>query len=209
MTRSKSMPLDLIFSSTLESCMQHASALDETLNMVTLTPLHALRISSHQIPAWKLTPNTSIQNKPLLVYHGVFPSSSSASWIESHLSGMGVVTPAWRYTMYSTSHFHSTTHEVLCISSGRARLCFGHEDNPERVEKEVAKGDVIVVPAGVAHRLLDEIEDFEMVGSYPKGRHWDMCYGKAGEESKIKSIASLGWFERDPVYGDKGPALDV
>ncbi|KAF7194114.1 hypothetical protein HII31_04635 [Pseudocercospora fuligena] len=175
-----------------------------------LTPLKDLRVLKHQIPAHGLTPNTSIQNKPLLVYKSAFTSSATAPKIESHLSSIGVVTPQWRYTMYSTSHFHSTSHEVLSISNGRAKLCFGHEDNPSKVETEVEKGDVIVVPAGVAHRLLEDLGGgFEMVGSYPTGCNWDMCYGKKGEEEKIEKIKSLGWFERDPIYGDEGPVLDV
>ena len=68
--------------------------------------------------------------------------------------------------MFSQSHFHSTAHEVLCIASGKAKLCFGGEHNAERVEPVVERGDVIVVPAGVAHRLLDDIDGgFNMVGS--------------------------------------------
>jgi len=110
--------------------------------------------------------------------------------------------------MYSTTHFHSTTHEVLCISSGRAKLCFGGEDNSERVEASVEKGDVIIIPAGVGHRLLDDFSSgFEMIGSYPKGKSWDMCYGKEGEEDKINAIGDLGWFESDPLYGEQGPVL--
>jgi len=128
-----------------------------------LTPLKDLRVLKHQIPAHGLTPNTSIQNKPLLIYRSVFPSPS-ASHIESHFSSVNVVTPQWRYTMYSTSHFHSTSHEVLGVAKGKAKLCFGHEDNPKKVEEILTKGDVIVVPAGVAHRLLEDFEGgFEMV----------------------------------------------
>ena len=94
--------------------------------------------------------------------------------------------------MYSTTHFHSTTHEVLCIGNGKARLCFGGEDNPEKIECVVNKGDVIIVPAGVSHRLLDDLDGgFEMVGSYPKGKQWDMCYGREGEEDKIEGIRHL------------------
>jgi len=112
--------------------------------------------------------------------------------------------------MYSTSHFHSTSHEVLGIANGKAKLCFGHEENDGRVEEVVAEGDVIVMPAGVAHRLLEDLEGgFEMVGCYPKGCSWDMCYGKKGEEGKVKGIEKLPWFTRDPVYGDEGPCLDV
>lgn len=165
---------------------------------------------SHHIPAHGLTPNTSIQNKPLLIYRKAFPTSATASTIESHLSSIGVVTPQWRYTMYSTSHFHSTSHEVLAIASGRARLCFGHEDNPSRVMEVLEKGDVIVMPAGVAHRLWEDLEGgFQMVGCYPRGCDWDMCYGRAGEEGSWERIKGLGWFGRDPVYGDQGPVLDV
>lgn len=65
---------------------------------------------------------------------------------------------------------------------------------------------MIIVPAGVGHRLLhDYNNDFEMVGSYPKGKSWDMCYGKIEEEENIKAISGLGWFDRDPLYGDTGP----
>ena len=112
--------------------------------------------------------------------------------------------------MYSTTHFHSTTHEVLSIASGSAKICLGGESNPGCVEPVVGAGDVLVLPAGVGHRLL-EVRDggFQMVGSYPVGRSWDMCYGSAGEEEKVKGIEKLGWFERDPVYGQEGPVLNV
>lgn len=173
-------------------------------------PLASLRVSKHLIPAHGLIPNTSLQSKPLLIYHAAFPASASASSIESYVSSMGVADPQWRYTMYSTTHFHSTTHEILCISSGKARLCFGGEENAGRVEANVQKGDVVVVPAGTGHRLLEDLGGgFEMVGCYPKGKNWDMCYGKEAERKKIEAIKSLGWFSRDPIYGDKGPVLDV
>jgi uncharacterized protein YjlB len=113
--------------------------------------------------------------------------------------------------MYHTTHFHSTTHEVLCVAAGRAKLCFGGERNPGRVEPVVSKGDVIVVPAGVAHRLLEDLgpEPFLMVGSYPNGKTWDMCYGKNDNEYDANSIKALPWFSKDPIYGDGGPVLSV
>ncbi|KAI9842863.1 MAG: hypothetical protein M1837_006884 [Sclerophora amabilis] len=176
---------------------------------MSLTPLEKLRVSRILIARHDLIPNTSIQRRPLFIYHSAFSSATTASSIEAHLTATGVVTPQWRFTMYSTTHFHSTAHEVLCIARGRARLCFGGEDNPERFEPLVEKGDVIVVPAGVGHRLLQDLDGgFEMVGSYPKGRLWDMCYGRTGEEEKVKGIQDLGWFDRDPVYGGSGPVLE-
>ena len=169
----------------------------------SLKPVAELQVSRHMIPRYKLIPNSSIQNRPLLIYHSAFVPPASATTIESLLTWTGVVDPRWRYTMYST------THEVLCIARGKARLCFGSEDNPQRVESVVQKGDVLIVPAGVGHRLLEVVEGgFEMVGSYPVGPSWDMCYGKEGEESKVQDISRLAWFEKDPIYGDEGPALE-
>ncbi|KIK40818.1 hypothetical protein CY34DRAFT_806815 [Suillus luteus UH-Slu-Lm8-n1] len=154
---------------------------------MSVAPLRGLRVSSHLIPSFNLIPNTSLQNYPLIIYHECFSPSTSAAVIEAHLRSVGVVEPQWRYTMYSTTHFHSTTHEVLCIASGRARLCFG-----------------------VGHRLLQDLDGgFEMIGSYPKGKDWDMCYGREDEKANIEAIKNLAWFDRDPIYGDEGPALQV
>ena len=105
-----------------------------TKALLPITPLASLRVSRHQIPAHGLIPNTSIHGKPLTIYHGAFPSPDlTASQIESHLQSVGVCLPQWRYTMYSTTHFHSTTHELLVISSGHAKLLFGGERSRERI----------------------------------------------------------------------------
>ena len=189
-------------------CLSFPTLQSIMIRPASITSLKDLRVSYYEIAAFDRIPNTSIQRKPLLVYHSAFAHGTSASSIEAHLSAVGVVDPQWRCTMYSTSHFHSSSHEVLCVSSGRAQLCFGGEGNPKRVELEIAKGDVIVVPAGVAHHLREDLEGgFSMVGSYPTGKSFDICYGREGEEERVKGIETLGWFERDPIYGDTGPAL--
>lgn len=112
--------------------------------------------------------------------------------------------------MFSETHFHSTAHEVLCVASGRARLCFGGKDNPGRQEMEVKKGDVAMVPVGVAHCLLEDLDGgFEIVGSYPPGKQWDMCHGKGSEKEVVKGMARVPWFERDPIHGGEGPVLSA
>lgn len=132
-----------------------------------LTPIKDLQVLKHQIPAHGLIPNTSIQGKPLMIYKSAFPSSTNGSQIESHLSSVGVVTPQWRFPMYGFDHFHSTSHEVLGIAAGKAKLCFGHQDNPKRVEEVLQKGDVIIMPAGVSHRMIEDLDGgFSMVGRY-------------------------------------------
>jgi len=181
------------------------------LRSMAVNPWKSLRVECFQIPAYQLIPNTSIQKKPLMIYRSAFNSQVDARVIESHLSSKGVVDPAWRYTMYNTTHFHSTTHEVLVAFNGKAKLCFGGEENPGKREVVMGKGDVVVVPAGVGHRLLEDLDGgFQMVGSYPRGgKQWDMCYGKQGEEGKVKEIGELKWFEKDPVYGNEGPVLQA
>lgn len=177
--------------------------------MTQLAPLSSLRVSRHLIPAHRGFPNSSVHHRPLFIYHAAFPSSSSPSSIEQHLRSVGVVSPAWRYKMYTQHHFHSTTHEVLVISSGAATLFFGGDGNSQGVQTDVGKGDVIVVPAGVGHAMLEDKGSFDMVGSYPVGgAQWDHCLGAESDlEEVTKRIRGLGWFDGDPVYGDEGPVL--
>lgn len=92
-------------------------------------------------------------------------------------------------------------------------LCFGGEENEERVEIELAKGDVAIIPAGVAHRLLEDKDGgFEMVGCYPEeAKGWDMCYGEEKDRDKFEKIRELKWFDEvDPIYGTSdGPTTKV
>lgn len=95
------------------------------------------------------------------------------------------------------------------VTEGSAKLCFGGGGNPSRVVHEAGIGDVIVVPAGVAHAMLEDHGDFSMVGSYPVGaEQWDHCVGSEGEVAR-KRIGTIGWFKKDPVYGQEGPCLAV
>ncbi|WWC60682.1 uncharacterized protein I303_103258 [Kwoniella dejecticola CBS 10117] len=178
-------------------------------------PLNSLRVSKYQIPAYQNFPNTSLRPFPFMIYHSVFPSSTSsvsASSIEAHLRKVGIVEPAWRYTMYTQHHYHSTVDEVLVVYSGAARLCFGGGPaNPDKVEVDASVGDVMIVPAGVGHGLLEDKGGFGMVGSYPKGSgNWDMCTGQKGEkENQWEIIKNLEWLKGDPIYGDEGPVVNV
>ncbi|RAL07189.1 cupin domain-containing protein [Aspergillus homomorphus CBS 101889] len=171
-----------------------------------------VQVTCRRISRWQGFPNTSIQSKPLIIYHKAF--DASASDLAAHFEDVGEVTPQWVYSMYRQTHFHSTTHEVLGVVSGRARLCFGGEENPDRFEPTVERGDLIIVPAGVGHRLLDELGadegSFKMVGAYPPQKEWDMCYGEPSEADKVtKNIQQLDWFHGDPLYGKDGPVLHV
>ncbi|KAI5291694.1 hypothetical protein KEM54_001664 [Ascosphaera aggregata] len=147
---------------------------------------------------------------PLYIYHQAFAADSAgirediSSWIPDN-----VVVPQWTYSMYTTSHFHSNTPEVLYVVSGSADLCFGGPDNPNKLQQLLKAGDVVVIPPGVAHNLVRNHEGgFEMVGAYPPGTSWDMCYGEEEEKDITSNIGKAAWLKKDPVWGDEGPIVD-
>ena len=112
-------------------------------------------------------------------------------------------TNSWRDGVYSFPHYHSTSHEVLGVYSGAAKLRLGGEQGKN---VEVHAGDVIVIPAGVAHQNIGASEDFGVAGAYPDGRQWDLLRGFPGERPKAdQNIARLPIPNNDPVYGAKGP----
>ena len=112
-------------------------------------------------------------------------------------------TNSWRDGVYSFPHYHSTSHEVLGVYSGTATLRLGGERGKN---VEVRAGDVIVIPAGVAHQNIGAGDDFGVVGAYPDGREWDLLRGLPGERPKAdQNIAALPMPENDPIYGAEGP----
>jgi uncharacterized protein YjlB len=119
-----------------------------------------------------------------------------ASAIEALVSQHGFK-PQWRYPMFDFDHFHSTTHELLVPFRGRATLVLGGTESID-----VKAGDVILLPAGVAHRAEKTEGEFYMVGSYPSGaKQWDTCRGgEEGVEDRIKKLQT-GGVNMDPVYG--------
>ena len=116
-------------------------------------------------------------------------------------------TNSWRNGVYSFAHYHSTSHEVLGVYSGAATLRLGGEHGKN---VEARAGDVIVIPAGIAHQKIDASDDFGVVGAYPGGRDWDLLRGLPGERPKADhNIAALPIPDNDPVYGVKGPLRQI
>src|SRR5215467_16194160 len=69
---------------------------------------------------------------------------------------------SWRNGVYSFAHYHSTAHEVLGVYDGSATLRLGGEHGQA---VEVRSGDVILIPAGVAHQNTGASPDFSVVGA--------------------------------------------
>lgn len=110
-------------------------------------------------------------------------------------------TNSWLGGVLDRHHFHSNSHEVLACVSGQARLQLG---GPHAEIYDVRKGDVVLLPAGTAHKRLDQSQDFQMVGAYPEGRDYDMHYGdeEAGDyEAILERIQQVPIPATDPVTG--------
>jgi uncharacterized protein YjlB len=145
--------------------------------------------------------------QPVLVYRRalVLPDRDPAAAFEQVFQTNGW-TGSWRDGLYAFHHYHSTTHEVLGIYSGSATVQFGGE---EGIVLKSAPGDVIIIPAGVAHRNLGASAGLGVVGAYPDGRQPDMYYGRPGERPQADcNIRRVDLPVRDPVYGAEGPLTE-
>ncbi|MBB4039201.1 uncharacterized protein YjlB [Microvirga flocculans] len=150
-----------------------------------------------------IVPNSPL---PLIVRRGaVSPSADDpAMAFETVFAGNGW-THSWRNGIYQFHHYHPNTHEVLGVYSGSAQVRFGGEDG-ELVS--VSAGDVMIVPAGVAHALVRSSDDFAVVGAYPDGADYDTVRDdpQALDESR-RRIAKVPLPDADPVDGTDGPLM--
>ena len=143
---------------------------------------------------------------PLLVYQGALalPAKNPATHIED-LFESNAWDGSWRNGVYNFHHYHSTAHEVLGVYAGSAKVQLG---GGQGTTLTVRGGDVVIIPAGVAHKNLGASPDFRIVGAYPMTQRPDMCYGKPGERPRAdERIARVGLPRRDPVYGATGPMV--
>lgn len=140
---------------------------------------------------------------PLLLYKSVVADPSPEA-MEALFDRNGWP-PAWRSTVFTYHHYHSTAHEVLGVATGSGRLMLG---GPNGREFDVTAGDVIVIPAGVVHRRLSSSPDFLVVGGYPPGRSWDLLRGDPGDRVFAdRAIAKVPLPATDPVEGKDGALL--
>jgi len=144
---------------------------------------------------------------PVLVYSGVLDRAERdpAGAFEAMFAKNGWGGATWRNGLYQVHHYHSTAHEVLGIYAGRVRLLLGG-DRGKPVTANA--GDVLVIPAGVAHKNVACSGDYRVVGAYPDGTSPDLNYGRSGERPNTdKNIARVGLPTADPVEGRRGSLI--
>lgn len=146
---------------------------------------------------------------PVLLYRNVFSQSEknrdTAADIEEIFAENNWKN-AWRNGIYDYHHYHSITHEVLGIYGGCATVQLGGEGG---IAIEINKSDVLIIPAGVAHKNLSSDKDFQCVGAYPNGSDYDLNYGKENERPAAdENISQVVLPANDPVFGFDGPLLE-
>jgi len=108
----------------------------------------------------------------------------------------------WNDGVYDYHHYHSITHEALGVYKGHTILLLGGGNG---VRVTVEKGDVLIIPAGVAHKNLYPENVFGCVGAYPNGSAYDMNTGKPGERPDADDqILQVPVPDQDPVFGGTG-----
>ena len=145
---------------------------------------------------------------PLIVLPQAFASAPAVNpeTIEA-LFGENGWDSAWRNGLFTFHHYHSMAHEALGIYSGWVKAGLG---GPGGETLTTRAGDVLIIPAGVSHKNLDQSPDFRVVGAYPRGQSWNMMYGKPGERPRAdEAIRNVPLPAADPVYGKTGPLMQL
>ena len=142
---------------------------------------------------------------PLVLYRRALPESSDRASACERMFDRNGWPDAWRNGIYAHHHYHSTAHEVLGIAAGSARVRLGGESGQT---VELRAGDVVVIPAGVAHKRESASPDLLVIGAYPRGQRPDICGAEPSAHDKAaENIRAVPLPSADPVTGGDGPLL--
>lgn len=155
------------------------------------------------VKAFYLSENSPFPNNPLpvLYYENVLDDELSDSFnandVIAFFENNGYEN-AWVGGILDRHHFHSNAHEALACTKGKVTIQLG---GPNADMYTLRKGDVILLPAGTAHKKLKGSEGFEIVGAYPEGSEdYDMQYGEGNHYDELKEkIANVDIPLTDPV----------
>lgn len=143
---------------------------------------------------------------PVLLYKNVFSFSETdpAATIEKAFSANNWG-GSWRNGIFSYHHYHTTAHEALGVYGGWAEVQLG---GPGQEPIRIEKGDLVVLPAGTAHKKLDSGDGFAVVGAYPDGQDYDMNYGDENLQKMQEIISKVQRPKKDPVFGTDGKMFE-
>ncbi len=167
-----------------------------------------------------------INPEPEIIRHiikddGVFPNSAlfiliykkalllpdeNAATIVEEVFKKNNWTNTWQNGIFDYHHYHSITHEALGVYEGSTTVQLGGLNG---MIFEIEKGDIIIIPAGVAHKNLSPEKNFKSVGAYPEGKDYDIKRGDPEDRPETeKNIKEVPLPDTDPVYGNSGPLIN-
>ncbi len=140
---------------------------------------------------------------PVLLYKGVFDVQELFPVISlKKMFEKNGWSNCWDAGIFEFHHYHSLTHEVLGVYNGQTKLQLGGPRGPKIF---IEKGDVLIIPAGVAHKNLGSEHSVDVVGAYPLGKDADMNFGKPGERPGTdENIKDVPLPPADPVGVTEG-----
>lgn len=134
---------------------------------------------------------------PLLVYPGAIAPPTPEAFEELFTRHRWPA--AWRNGVFPFHHYHSNSHEALGVYAGEVTVQFGGDAG---VTLTARPGDVIVLPAGTAHKRLTLRGALGIVGAYPEGSRPDTCLGTPQKHPRVAPPAC------DPVFGEGGALFE-
>lgn len=162
-----------------------------------------LKVETYRFADDGTVPNNPL---PLVVYRGALSGEGDRATACEEMFDRNGWPGAWRNGIYGHHHYHSTAHEVLGIAAGSARVRLGGEQGQT---VELRAGDVVVIPAGVAHKRESASPGLLVIGSYPRGQSPDHCRAEGGAHDAAQArVARVPLPAADPVTGAAGPLLE-
>ncbi|WP_157558235.1 cupin domain-containing protein [Niabella aurantiaca] len=153
----------------------------------------------------KNIPNSPL---PLLIYRGFFDKEyeDCEGWLKNRFSSNRWF-PAPRLQVFGFTHYYINTHLVIGVCSGEAKWQLG---GTLGITTNIEKGDVVVIPAGVALRHLESEKNFKIVGAgsvnevprVQKEQSGNHAHGNNG-------IANIALPETDPILGPEESQLTI
>lgn len=155
------------------------------------------KVSEHVLADDGRFPNSLL---PLMVYREVVTEEPVSPEAFEGLFDANGWPSQWRDTVYDYDHYHSTAHEAMGVAVGEGTIVFG---GPRGLSLRLVAGDVVVIPAGVAHRLAAHSDDFLVVGAYPPGEKWDVLRGEDGERPQADDTIAACLFQGRTPWRDR------
>eukprot|EP00563_Minutocellus_polymorphus_P020068 CAMPEP_0197726606 /NCGR_PEP_ID=MMETSP1434-20131217/16396_1 /TAXON_ID=265543 /ORGANISM="Minutocellus polymorphus, Strain CCMP3303" /LENGTH=207 /DNA_ID=CAMNT_0043312591 /DNA_START=171 /DNA_END=794 /DNA_ORIENTATION=+ len=106
-------------------------------------------------------PNNS--RYPTLLLQSVFAAGTEHEGARRIVAD-GQWTSPWSWGIFEYHHYHSKAWELLLCVRGEASVQLGGPSGPT---VSIAKGDLVLIPPGVAHKQLNARGGFTLLGAYP------------------------------------------